>query len=107
VFSDADRAGDVKTRRSTTGWVLVLLHRAAIAWGSKLQPVVAKCTAVAKTIAAPTATDEAVYCQMLLRGIETLVEPMTLRVDNQATLKSMNNEIEDGLTRYLATRVAR
>jgi hypothetical protein len=32
------------------------------------------------------------------------VEPMTLRVDNQAALKRMNNEMEDGPTRYLATR---
>jgi hypothetical protein len=28
---------------------------------------------------------------------------MTLRVDNQAALKLVNNEMEDGLTRYLAT----
>jgi hypothetical protein len=31
------------------------------------------------------------------------VEPMTLRVDNQAALKRTKNEIEDGLTRCLAT----
>jgi hypothetical protein len=32
------------------------------------------------------------------------VEPMALRVDNQVALKRMNNEMEDGLTCYLATR---
>jgi hypothetical protein len=40
VFSDAGHAGDVETRRSTTGWV-TLLYGTAIAWGSKLQSVVA------------------------------------------------------------------
>jgi hypothetical protein len=29
---------------------------------------------------------------------------MTLRVDNQAALRRTSNEVEDGLTRYLATR---
>jgi hypothetical protein len=102
VFSDADHAGDVETRRSTTVWVK-MLHGTAAAWGSKLQSVVAKCTTAAKIIAASTAPDEAVYCQKLLRDRGTSSGPMTLRVDNQAALKRMNNEMADGLTGSMAT----
>jgi hypothetical protein len=40
----------------------------------------------------------------LFRDAGTPVEPMTLRVDNQASLKRMNHEMEEGLTRYLAMR---
>jgi hypothetical protein len=81
-----------------------MLYGAAIAWGSQLQPVVAKSTTAAEIIAASTTTDEAVYCQKLLRDLRTPVEPMIPRVDNEAALKIMNNEVEDGLTRNLATR---
>jgi hypothetical protein len=73
------------------------------AWGSKLQPVVAKGTTAAEIIAASTATDKAVYFSKLQRDLETPLEPMTLKDDNQAALKWINNEMEDGLTRYLAT----
>jgi hypothetical protein len=81
-----------------------MLYGIAIAWGSKLRSVVANSTTVAEIIAASTATHEAVYCQKLLRDIGTPVELITLRVDDQVALKRMNSEMEDGLTRYLATR---
>jgi hypothetical protein len=96
VFSDTDHAGDMETRQSKTGWV-IMLYWTAIAWESRLQLVVAKSTTAAEIIAASTATDEAVHCQKLLRDLETPVEPMTLRVNIQAALRRMNNEIEDGL----------
>jgi hypothetical protein len=102
VFSDEDHAGGVEKRGCTTGWV-VMLYETGIAWGSKLQPVVADSTTAAEIIAASTAADEAVYCQKLLRDLGTPVEPTTLRVDNQAALKRVNNEMEDSLTRDVAT----
>ena len=40
VFTDADRAGDVLTRRSTTGYV-VFSAGGSLAWGSQLQATVA------------------------------------------------------------------
>jgi hypothetical protein len=71
-------------------WVgVVMLYGIAIVGGSKRQSVVTKRTTAAEIIAASTAMDEAVYCQKLLKDLRTPVEPMTLRVDNQAALRRM------------------
>jgi hypothetical protein len=50
-YSDADYGGDVGTRRSTTGYVL-MLGGAAISWQSKRQPTVAVSTIEAEYMAA-------------------------------------------------------
>jgi hypothetical protein len=58
----------VETLQSITGWATTL-YGTAIAWGFKLQSFVAKSTTAAEIFAASTATDEAVYCQKLLRHL--------------------------------------
>ena len=57
AFSDADWAGDVNTRRSTTGYV-VMLNNGAIAWRSKRQVTVALSTTEAEYMALAEATKE-------------------------------------------------
>jgi hypothetical protein len=42
-YSDADWAGNLDTRQSTTGYI-VMLNNGAIAWRSRLQPTVALST---------------------------------------------------------------
>jgi hypothetical protein len=53
-YSDADYAGDVDERQSTSGYVFKL-HGGAIAWQSKLQATVAASTCEAEFIATSTA----------------------------------------------------
>jgi hypothetical protein len=57
-WCDADYVGDIKTRKSTTGYVLPCNH-GAIFWSSKLQPTVAKSTAEAEFMAAGSACKDA------------------------------------------------
>jgi hypothetical protein len=57
-FCDADYAGDVDSRRSTTGYVFTL-RGGAISWSSKLQPTVAVSTAEAEYMSAASAVKEA------------------------------------------------
>jgi hypothetical protein len=42
-YADANFAGCVDTRRSTTGFVF-LMHGSAVAWGSRIQPTIAAST---------------------------------------------------------------
>ena len=61
LFSDADMAGDIDGRRSTSG-VLVFLGSAPISWLSLKQKVVALSTCEAEYVAAATAACEMCGC---------------------------------------------
>ena len=65
VLSDADWAGDVNTRRSTTRYV-VMLNNGAIAWRSKRQVTVALSTTEAEYMALTEATKELQWMRQFL-----------------------------------------
>ena len=64
-FVDSDWAGCPDSRRSTSGYAL-MLNGAAISWKSKRQSVVALSTAEAEFIAASTMVQEVIYARRLL-----------------------------------------
>ena len=68
AFTDSDFAADVNTRRSTTGFV-ILVAGGAISWRSKLQSTVALSTMEAETIAGVEATKELLHLRLLLKEI--------------------------------------
>src|SRR2546423_14727634 len=57
AFSDADWAGDRETRKSRTGYV-VMLNNGAVSWRSSLQPTVALSTTEAEYMALTEVTKE-------------------------------------------------
>ena len=59
-YCDADYAGDIDSRKSTTGYVF-LLNGGAISWNSKKQPTVALSTTEAEYMAATHAAKEAIW----------------------------------------------
>ena len=67
-FCDADFAGDIVTRRSTTGFAFVWAG-AAITWKSKLQPTVAVSTTEAELKAASEAGRDALWLKQLVPAI--------------------------------------
>ena len=89
-YCDADYAGDVDTRRSTSGYVF-LLNGAAVSWASKLQPTVAVSTTEAEYIAAATAAREAVWLRLLLGETTGERGPVPMRSDNQSAIHLMHN----------------
>ena len=90
-YSDSDHAGDVDTRRSTTGYAFIL-SGGCITWASKRQSTVSLSTTEAEFIAACEATKEAVWLRKLLNDIEhPCVLPTVLKVDNQSAIKLSKN----------------
>jgi hypothetical protein len=86
VFSDADMAGDIDGRRSTSS-VLVFLGLAPISWQSLKQKIVALSTCEAEYVAAATAACQAVWLRRLLGElIREEARPPTLMVDNQPAM---------------------
>jgi hypothetical protein len=67
-FVDSDWAGCPDSRRSTTGFTL-MLNGAAVAWKSKRQSVVALSSAEAEFIAASALVQEVIYTRRLLENL--------------------------------------
>ena len=84
-YSDADWAGDLDTRRSTSG-MLFLMSNGAVSWASKAQPVVALSSSEAEYIALSMATQEATWMQKLLNDLHACVRPVKIMEDNQGAI---------------------
>jgi hypothetical protein len=91
-YCDADWAGDLNTRRSTTGFVF-LLNGAAISWSSRLQQTVSTSTVEAEYVAAAEATREALWLRKLMRDLDVSEGATVIRSDNQGALSLVGNPI--------------
>ena len=65
TFTDSDFAGDLETRKSTTGF-LVKVGDGLISWGSKRQSIVTLSTTEAEIIALIEGIKETTWCKQLL-----------------------------------------
>ena len=84
-FSDADWAGDLDDRHSTTGNVF-LLAGGAISWLSKKQAVVALSTSEAEYVALSLAAQEAAWLQKMLTDLQIPTKPIVIKEDNQGAI---------------------
>jgi hypothetical protein len=104
VFSDADMAGDIDGRRSTSS-VLVFLGLAPISWQSLKQKIVALSTCEAEYVAAATAACQAVWLRRLLGElIREEARPPTLMVDNQPAIAHAKNPVLHDRSKHINTR---
>ena len=84
-YSDADWAGEVPGRKSTSGYVF-MLNGAAISWSSRTQSVVALSTTEAEYYALCEATKEALHVQKMLAELKQVSTEETVMIfeDNTA-----------------------
>jgi hypothetical protein len=99
-YCDADYAGDVDKRKSTSGHVF-LVNGTAISWASKLQPTVAMSTCEAEFVAAANAAKEALWLKTLLGDFTGKVQPVKLYVDNQGALKLIHHPHSHQRTKHI------
>ena len=90
-FSDADWAGDLDTRRSTSGYVFQIQGN-TVSWCSKRQQSVSKSSTEAEYIALSGACQEAIWLRSLLAdiGIEQKGST-TIMEDNQGAIELAKN----------------
>jgi hypothetical protein len=112
-YADADYAGDIDTRRSTTGYVF-LLNGGTISWSSRLQATVAVSTAEAEYMSAAAAVKEALWLRKLLSDFGKTTSTVTIYGDNQAAIKLLKHPIAslrskhiDVIYHFARERVAR
>jgi hypothetical protein len=99
-FCDADYAGDVNTRRSTTGFAFTACD-AALSWSSRLQTTVAVSTAEAEYMAAAAAIKEALWFRTLMLDLYTPLGPLLIYADNQAAIKLLGNPIASARSKHI------
>jgi hypothetical protein len=99
-YCDADFAGDLDTRRSTTGYVF-MLNGGAISWSSRRQPTVAVSTAEAEYMAAAHAIKEALWLRKLFTDLRVPVSAIDLRSDNQAAIALLKNPIASNRSKHI------
>ena len=91
AYSDADWAGDLDSRKSTTGYV-VYAAGGPIAWQSKLQTTIAVSTMEAEYMAAFGAIQELIWTKGVLGEIGfDYVGPMILHMDSQSAMALARN----------------
>jgi hypothetical protein len=86
-YCDADYAGDMETRRSTTGYCFKLLG-SAVSWTSIRQSTVATSTCEAEYMALAEAAKETIWLNRMLQELSFINKdkPTQLYCDNQGTL---------------------
>jgi hypothetical protein len=99
-FCDANYAGDVDTRRSTTGYVFVL-GGGAVAWASKCQPTVACSTVEAEYMAAAFATKEALWLKKLCGDLAIECETVKIGCGNQGAIKLSKHPITSQRSKHI------
>ena len=103
-YSDADWAGDLDDRRSTSGYIFQL-SRAPISWRSKKQTCVALSTAEAEYMALASAVQEAIWLERLISDLlGTKEETVTVYEDNQSTISMGKNQQYHGRTKHIAIK---
>ncbi len=103
-YSDADWAGDLDDRHSTTG-NLFMMAGGAISWASKKQATVALSTAEAEYVALSAATQEIVWLRRLLTDLKVLPDgPTTLMGDNQGAIAIAKNPVAHARTKHIDIR---
>ena len=103
-YSDANWAGDLDDRKSTSGYVFTM-NGAAISWLSKKQNCVALSTAEAEDMATSMAAQESVRLERLLSEMnEKSDEPALICEDNQSTICMAMNPKFHGCAKHIDIR---
>ncbi|XP_049936825.1 retrovirus-related Pol polyprotein from transposon RE2 isoform X2 [Nymphaea colorata] len=100
-YSDADWAGCTDTRRSTTGYC-ILLGGNLVVWRSKRQEVCSRSSAEAEYRAVAMGVTEMLWLKILLAhiGVET-EEKMKMYCDNKSAINLANNPVLHDRTKHV------
>ena len=101
AYADADWAGDVEDRKSTSGYMF-LIAGGPVSWRSKKQDTVALSTAEAEYVALSSATQECVWMRRLNSELGNPPEgPTTILEDNQSCIAMARNPQFHGRAKHI------
>ena len=103
-YSDSDHAGDVDSRKSTSG-ILFLLGNSPVSWQSVRQKVVAVSSCEAEYIAAATAACQGIWLARLLgEMLNQDTAPALIFVDNKSAISLCKNPVLHDRSKHIDLR---
>ena len=103
AYSNADFAGDVSTRRSTSGVVCQYMRR-PVSWLSQRQKSVALSTTEDEFMAASEGAKEIIWLSSLFSEITNLVSTPVLKMDNKSAVKLVKNPAFHKRSKHIEVR---
>ncbi|KAK8957035.1 hypothetical protein KSP39_PZI000307 [Platanthera zijinensis] len=102
-YTDADMAGDLDSRKSTSGY-LMLFAGGAVSWASKLQKCVALSTTEAEFIAVTEAGKELLWMKRFVRELGFTQDRYMLMCDSQSVIHLGKNSMFHSRSKHIDTR---
>uniref|UniRef100_A0A2N9EIR8 CCHC-type domain-containing protein n=1 Tax=Fagus sylvatica TaxID=28930 RepID=A0A2N9EIR8_FAGSY len=102
-YVDADYAGEVDDRRSTTGYVFTL-SGGPICWKSTLQSIVAMSTTEAEYMAIAEAAKEALWLKGLVKELGLNQGGVQMHCDSQSAIYLAKNQVYHARTKHIDVR---
>jgi hypothetical protein len=103
AYADADFASCGDTRKSNSGYV-VLLNGCLVSWCSKKQSVVALSSTEAEYYALAESMKECIWTSSLIRELGLQDARFTVFEDNQSCIQLSNNPVKHGRTKHIDVR---
>lgn len=104
VFVDADFGGDLETRKSTTGY-LIMMGNGPTTWYSKLQKCISVSTAESEFYSLDECAKHCMWYQNLFEELGMHYDCINIHVDNKAVIYLCENEIVSPKTRHMAIKM--
>ena len=102
-YSDADYAGHVIDRKSTSG-MAQFLGSCLVSWGSKKQNSVALSTAEAEYVAAASCCSQVIWIKYQLEDYGINLETVPIRCDNTSAIEISKNPVFHSCTKHIHIR---
>lgn len=102
-FTDADLAGDLDNRKSTSGYLFTFCG-GAVSWQSKLQKCVALSTTESEYIAANEAGKEMIWLQRFIQELGVKQERYVVHCDSQSAIHLSKNSVYHPRTKHIDLR---
>ena len=103
VYVDADFAGDSITRKSTSGF-LMMMGRTPTSWFSKLQHCVSTSTAEAEYYSLSECAKHSLWYKNLLNELGIKINNVKIFVDNKATIYNSENQSINPKSKHIDIR---
>ena len=101
-FTDADYAGDINDRKSTTRWIFTF-NGSPISWASKKQGLITRSSMEAELVAGSIASAKGIWLIRLGRDFCHNFTPVPIFTDNQSFIAFSKNEMNNNRTKHIDT----